>query len=155
MDGHFFKHMTTKISEIEVVYRPAIGRKPVIESSLDAYVELKNFYNESTISLRESFYVMYLNQRNRVLGVYPHSDGGITGTVCDPRIILSVALKVAAVGVILSHNHPSGNLSPSKADKELTEKIKEGGKLLEIKLLDHIILSSEGGYYSFADEGNL
>ena len=142
-----------KISEIEVTYRPAIGKKPVIASSYDAYVELKNFYDEATISLQETFLVMYLNRSNRVIGIYPHSTGGITGTVADPRIILSVALKVAATGIILSHNHPSSNLSPSKADKEITHKIKEGGELLEIKVLDHIIVTPEGRFYSFADEG--
>jgi DNA repair protein RadC len=98
---------------------------------------------------------MYLNQSNRVLGVYPLSTGGVTGTIADPRLIFSVALKINAAGIILSHNHPSGNLSPSKADKDLTDKIKEGSKLLDVKLLDHIIVTPENTYYSFADEGLL
>jgi len=144
-----------KISEIEVTYRPSIGKKPIISSSHDAYLELKNFYDEATVSLQETFVVMYLNRSNRVIGVYPHSTGGLTGTVADSRIILSVALKTAATGIILSHNHPSGNLSPSKADKEITSKIKDGGDILEIKVLDHIIVTPEGGFFSFADEGLL
>ena len=144
-----------KISEIEVSYKPSIGRKPIIASAYDAYIELKNFYDDTTISLKESFFVMFLNQRNRVLGVYPLSTGGVTGTIADPRLIFSVALKINAAGIILSHNHPSGNLSPSKADKDLTDKIKEGGKLLDVKLLDHIIVTPENSYYSFADEGLL
>ena len=144
-----------KISEIQISYRPAIGRKPTIVSAYDAFTELKSFYDDSTIGLKESFYVMYLNQSNRVLGVYPLSTGGVTGTIADPRLIFSVALKINAAGIILSHNHPSGNLSPSKADKDLTDKIKEGSKLLDVKLLDHIIVTPENTYYSFADEGLL
>lgn len=144
-----------KISEIQISYRPAIGRKPIIVSAYDAFTELKSFYDDSTIGLKESFYVMYLNQSNRVLGIYPLSTGGVTGTIADPRLIFSVALKINAAGVILSHNHPSGNLSPSVADKELTNKIKEAGKLLDIKVYDHIIVSPENSYYSFADEGLL
>jgi len=145
----------TKISEIEVVYRPAIGRKPIIQSALDSFLEIKEFFNKDTISLQEQFVCMYLNRCNRVLGVFPLSSGGITGTVADVRIILSIALKVAATGLIVAHNHPSGNLSPSGADKDLTSKIKEGCNIIEVKLLDHLIISSEGGYYSFADEGIL
>ena len=144
-----------KISEIEVSYRPSIGRKPIVASAYDAYTELKSFYEDSTIGLKESFYVMYLNQRNRVLGIYPLSTGGVTGTIADPRLIFSVAVKINAAGIIVSHNHPSGNLTPSVADKELTQKIKEGGKLLDVKLLDHIIVSPENSYYSFSDEGLL
>ena len=80
--------------------------------------------------------------------------GGITGTVADPRLILAAAIKSLSVGLVLCHNHPSGNLRPSRADEELTLKIKEAAKYHDIKVLDHIILSSEG-YFSFADEGLL
>jgi DNA repair protein RadC len=82
------------------------------------------------------------------------SEGGITGTVADPRLILKKALAYNAVSIILCHNHPSGNLKPSKADEMLTKKIKEAAALLDIKVLDHIIVSTEG-YFSFADEGLL
>jgi DNA repair protein RadC len=82
------------------------------------------------------------------------SIGGISGTVADPRLIFIGALKAGASGMIVSHNHPSGNLTPSQADIQLTRKLKEGGNLLEIQLLDHIIMTSES-YYSFADEGIL
>ena len=146
--------MKNKVAEIEVSYKPVKSRKPIISSSLDAYRELKAFYPEETIELQEQFVVMYLNRANRVIGIYPSSKGGITGTCVDIRLILSVALKIAAVGYIISHNHPSGNLKPSQADLLLTCKIKESCKLLEIELLDHIILSADG-YYSFADEGKL
>jgi DNA repair protein RadC len=143
----------TKVSEIEVSYRPAIGRKPKIASSLDAYNELLPFFTEDLISLQEMFVVMYLNRANRVIGVYRLSLGGITGTIADPRLILATALKVAASSIILAHNHPSSNLKPSKADELLTNKIKQGAQFMDIQVSDHLILSSEEGYYSFADEG--
>lgn len=143
-----------KISEIEVSYRPAIGRKPKIACSLDAYLELKPFFPDNTIALQEQFVCMYLNRANHVIGVYPISKGGITGTVADIRLILGTALKAAATSIILSHNHPSGNMQPSKADELLTTKIKEGAKFMDIQLSDHIVISPiDGAYYSFADEG--
>ena len=82
------------------------------------------------------------------------SQGGMTGTVADTRIILKKALEAKATSIVLCHNHPSGNLMPSKADEDLTNKIKQAALLLDIKVLDHLIVSEEG-YYSFADEGNL
>ena len=100
------------------------------------------------------FAVIFLNQANKILHYEIVSEGGITGTVADPRIILKKALEYNAVNIIVSHNHPSGNLSPSKADKELTQKLKQAAQLLELKVIDHIIISNEG-YYSFADEGIL
>ena len=140
-------------AEIEVSYRPAISNKPIITSSLDAYTVLKDFISQNTIALQEHFIVMYLNRANRVLGVYKLSNGGITGTVADPRLILGIALKIAATGIILAHNHPSGNLKPSSADVELTKKIKTAAAFMDILVTDHLILSANGEYYSFADEG--
>ncbi len=98
---------------------------------------------------------MYLNRSNRVIGVYHMSTGGITGTVVDIRLLLSVALKTAATGIILAHNHPSGNLKPSEADKELTNKIKKASEYMDIKLLDHLIIAQEGKYFSFNEDGLL
>ncbi len=95
---------------------------------------------------------MFLNRANKALGAYEVSTGGISGTVADPRIIFAAALKANCCGIILSHNHPSGNLKPSRQDEELTQKIKQGGQLLEINLLDHLIITPEG-YFSFSDEG--
>jgi DNA repair protein RadC len=145
----------TRVAEIQISYVPAIAEKPIITGSLDAYNALTPFFPTSTIALQEQFVCMYLNRANRVIGVYPLSLGGITGTVADIRLILSVALKIAATSIILSHNHPSGNLEPSAADKGLTAKIKEACTHFDISLMDHIILSAEGGYYSFMDEGML
>ncbi|SDD48069.1 RadC family protein [Niabella drilacis] len=102
--------------------------------------------------LREVFAVIFLNQSNVAIHFEVVSEGGITGTVADPRVILKKALEKNAVGIILAHNHPSGNLSPSKADEFLTQKIREAAKFLDIRVMDHIIVGDEG-YYSFADEG--
>ena len=102
----------------------------------------------------EVFGVLYLNRANRIINFEIISQGGITGTVADPRIILKKALENEAVSLILCHNHPSGNLKPSRADELLTNKIKEAALLLDIRVLDHIIVSDRG-YYSFADEGQI
>lgn len=102
----------------------------------------------------ELFAVIFLNQANKVNHFEIISQGGITATVADPRIILKKALEKNAVSLILCHNHPSGSLKPSRADEELTRKIKEAARFFDIKVLDHLIVSEEG-YYSFADEGLL
>ena len=104
--------------------------------------------------MQEQFKILLLNRANKVLGIYEVSTGGMSGTVADPKLIFATALKACASSIILSHNHPSGNLKPSNADLQLTQKVKEGGKLLDIEVYDHIILTTEG-YYSFADEGQL
>lgn len=103
---------------------------------------------------KEVFAVVFLNRANVIKHYEIISEGGITGTVADPRIILKKALEQEATGLILSHNHPSGNLKPSRADEELTRKIVAAARLLDIEVKDHIIVSDEG-YYSFADEGML
>jgi DNA repair protein RadC len=102
----------------------------------------------------EVFAVVFLNRANKVNHFEIISKGGITGTVADPRVILKKALEKDATSIVLCHNHPSGNLRPSKADEELTLKIKEAAKYFDIRIMDHIIVS-EDGYYSFADEGML
>lgn len=147
---------TNQVAEITISYRPAISAKPIIARALDAYTELKEFFPEELIQLQEMFVVMYLNTASRVLGIYRLSTGGITGTVADVRLILGTALKMAASQVILAHNHPSGRLNPSRQDEELTAKIKEACRYMEIKLSDHIILSGiEDEFFSFAEEGIL
>jgi len=116
----------------------------------------RKFFPEDSINLQERFIAMYLNRANRVIGIYLVSIGGITGTVADTRLILGVALKTAAVGIILAHNHPSGNLKPSRVDEDLTRRIKEAAQYMDIKVLDHLILGPvDNGYYSFADEGSI
>ena len=143
-----------QIAEVELIYRSKVkpSDRLKITHSGDAYVIFKNTWDENKIELQEQFKVMLLNRANKVLGIYEVSTGGITGTVADPKLIFAAALKACACGLILVHNHPSNNLKPSIQDEQLTLKIKEGGKLLDIKLLDHLIISSEG-YLSMADEG--
>jgi DNA repair protein RadC len=102
----------------------------------------------------EVFGVVFLNQAGKINHFEIISQGGITGTVADPRLILKKALEEDAVSIILCHNHPSGSLHPSKADEELTVKIREAAKYFDIKLLDHVIVSEEG-YFSFADQGKI
>lgn len=146
----------TEVAEIEVSYRPAVADKPIITSSLDSYNVIKDFFPMSSISLKEQIIVLYLNRANRVIGAYKVSDGGLTSTIADLRLIFSVALKSVSCNFIIGHNHPSGNLKPSAADIALTQQLKEAGKIMDIKLLDHLILSpDEDKYYSFADEGLL
>jgi len=93
-----------------------------------------------------------MNRRNRVLGVVEISQGGLSGTVADPKVIFAAALKSCASDIVLAHNHPSGELDPSREDIALTNKIKAGAELLDLKVLDHLIISKEG-FYSFADNG--
>ena len=142
------------VAAIELGKRKHSGRfltKPVIRSSADAAAYLKQSMDDLSY---EIFAVIYLNRANKIIDFQIISKGGITGTIADPRIILKVALECSATSIILSHNHPSGNLQPSKADEEITQKIKAASKLIDINLLDHVIVSEEG-YYSFMDEGKL
>ena len=124
-------------------------RKPVVKSSRDVAHYLQSLLKDHN---HEVFGVLYLNQGNKVNDLTIMSTGGITATVADPRLILKKALEEEAVALILCHNHPSGHLQPSQADKELTIKITEAAKYFDIRVLDHIIVSEEG-YFSFADEG--
>ena len=140
------------LAEIQVSYKPGLRSSQTINNSKEAFDILDTLFPKETISLQEQFVVLYLNRANKVIGSYELSKGGITATIADIRIILSVGLKTLATGLILAHNHPSGNLKPSEADVTLTNKIKEAAKLMDIQLMDHIILT-EGGYLSFADEG--
>jgi len=125
--------------------------KPIVSNSGDVANYLQTVLKDYR---HEVFAVIFLNRANKINHFEIVSKGGITGTVADPRIILKKALEEDAVSVILCHNHPSGSLKPSKADEELTVKIKEAAKYFDIKVIDHIIVS-DNGYYSFADEGIL
>jgi DNA repair protein RadC len=137
--------------ELGVRRSMADNKKEVIQSSKDIanYLKAQLEYKK-----HEVFAVVFLNRANKINHYEIISEGGITGTVADPRIILKKALEHDAVSIVLCHNHPSGNLKPSRQDQELTHKIKEASGLFDIKVLDHIIVSEEG-YYSFADEAML
>lgn len=156
MEKKLVMKVLSKVAEVELVYRSKVkaSERPQITSSNDAYVLFLALWEEGKMDLAEQFKVLFLNRPNRVLCLYNLSTGGITGTVADPRLIYAAALKVHAVGLILCHNHPSGSLHPSHQDEALTQKIKGAGALLDMNVLDHLIISSEG-YYSFADEGLL
>lgn len=137
-----------------------LGRRRQASSSLErAVVNTSNDiaqYLQTVLKdyRHEVFAVLFLNRANKIKHFEIVSQGGITGTVADPRVILKKALDEDAVSIILCHNHPSGSLKPSRADEELTAKIKEAARYFDIRVVDHIIVS-ESGYYSFADEGIL
>jgi len=125
--------------------------KPKITGSKDAYVLVKGDLMDLA---HEEFWVLLLNRANRVIKKKKVSEGGVSGTVADPKIIYKLALEELASGIIVVHNHPSGNLSASQSDIALTKKLKEAGKVLEVQLLDHLIIAGQK-YFSFADEGIL
>lgn len=125
--------------------------RPQIRSSLDAYrLMVPDLMDQPT----EQFWIIILNRSNKVISKRAISLGGVSGTIVDPKVVFKIALEDLASGVILVHNHPSGNLKASQADIKLTEKIKKAGQLLEIPVLDHVIFTDDG-YLSFADENIL
>ncbi len=127
-----------------------LERKSIL-SSKDAYEVMKMHINDDNY---EQFFVIMLNQSNRILKTQVISEGGIAGTVVDPKKIFKAAIESNATGIILGHNHPSGSLAPSEPDKKLTKKLVSAGALLDIRVLDHVILGGED-YYSFADNGEI
>lgn len=145
----------TQVHEVRLAYTPPKGKKgPILTSSRETYAVLSTLYPEESIQHYEQFVVLFLNRRNEVLGYKVISQGGLAATVVDARIVFQAAILSNASSIILSHNHPSGNLQPSGSDVEITKNLKAAGELLEIKVLDHVIVTSDG-YFSFADEGKL
>ncbi len=143
------------IPEITLKYKRSKNTHTyTLKSSSATYELLKEIYDADTLDYLESSITLYLNRANKCIGWHRLSQGGISGTVIDHRILFATALKCGASAIIISHNHPSGNLMPSTIDDKLTQRIKEAGTLLEIALLDHIIVTSDG-YYSYSDEGKL
>lgn len=124
-----------------------------ISCSKDAADYARNFYYED-LTIYESFFVMYLNNANNTVGYVKISQGGITGTIVDVKLVIKHAIDSLCMAMILVHNHPSGTLRPSEADKRITEKIKKAAQFFDIKTLDHIILTEES-YLSMADDGIL
>lgn len=147
--------METVLNEIEVSYRPKkeLSDPLYIYNSSDAFKVGYPIFDQNQIAMREEFVVIYLNRANRILGYSKAFTGGINGVVCDPRIILAIALKGMASSIILMHNHPSGNLKPSEQDKNLTKKINAACEGLDIYLMDHLIVTDDGKYLSLRDEG--
>jgi len=144
------------LAEVSLRYDKQVPSKDRIKilGNEQAAEVLRSFWSPDTIELREEFKILYLNNSNQVLNLYPHSIGGITGTLADIRLIMSCALNCGAVGIILCHNHPSGSLSPSQSDITLTKKLIGAAKTLDLRILDHIILTKED-YYSMSERHDL
>jgi DNA repair protein RadC len=149
-------HSLSRVAEVKVKYqsKQPLTNQPRVNNSTDAEKIFRINWSDD-MELVEEFNVLFLNRANYVKGLFRLSRGGLTGTIADPRILFATALKGLAVGIIISHNHPSGSLKPSSQDIELTRKLKEIGKFHEITLIDHLIISPHSGFYSFADEGML
>jgi DNA repair protein RadC len=145
-----------KIPEIEIQVKMKGAKNSELKTlttSEDTYEVLKLCFNNYKINWIEEVVMLCLNKSNKVIGFYKLSTGGVSQSVVDPKIVFTVALNVPGTcAIILAHNHPSGNLKPSEQDLSITNKIKEAGKLIDIKLLDHLILTDES-YTSFTDEG--
>lgn len=142
-----------QIEEIQIQYKPLKNKYPKINNSQSVNEVLKIVFEEE-MNYRENFYISLLNNQNQILGIKLISTGGMKAAVVDVRIILQTALLSHATSIILAHNHPSGQLKPSQADKNITAKIKKAAQQIDVNVLDHLIFSREG-YLSFADEGIL
>lgn len=143
-----------KVAEIKVSYINQQAQRQKVLHSRAIYDVILLQWDSGSLEYVEEAKIILLNRGNEILGVYELSKGGISGTIVDIRIILGVALKCNASAIVLVHNHPSGNLQPSEADKEITNRLRGASKLLDLVLLDHLIIS-KNGYYSFADNGLL
>lgn len=149
--------MTSTVNEIQVSYIPnreMLGIQKITNSK-ESFNVFWPIFSQETIHLREEFVILYLNRGHRVLGYFKAFVGGNSSVICDVKIILAVALKGMASSIILSHNHPSGNSAPSEQDLRLTRRVKNACKEVDIELLDHLIIGSNGDYTSLADEGLL
>jgi DNA repair protein RadC len=147
---------TNQLEEIQIRYNNPLPfkRRIRIKGSFVAYRILMDNWNENLLEIQEEFKILLLTRSNDVIGIYSLSKGGTTGTIVDAKLVFSVALKCNANSIILAHNHPSGNINPSLCDIDLTKKLVKAGKLLDVSVLDHLVITKEN-YYSFADEGSL
>ena len=145
------------VSEVKLIYQSRVkaSERRKITGAQDAFDILYVYWDKDTIEHIEEFKIFLLNRANMVLGIASLFRGGVVGTVIDSRVIFQYALKANAAQIILAYNHPSGNLKPSDADISITKRIREGARQLDITLLDHIILTSDDKYYSFAEEEDL
>lgn len=143
-----------KVSEIKISYTNEVDEVIKVLGSSEVYQVLKANWDMDTIELQEEFKLLLLNQANQVLGIKSLFKGGVSNCSVDVRLIMSLVLKTNASGLIISHNHPSGNLKASESDKRITSKIKECCELFDVRLLDHIIMA-KNSYLSLADEGIL
>ncbi|ELR70190.1 DNA repair protein RadC [Fulvivirga imtechensis AK7] len=150
------KNKKWEVAEIQLVYKSKVkpSERPSVSSSQTAYEVFIEDWDSDKIGFVEEFKVMLLNRGHRVLGIYNLSCGGTTRTIVDPKLLFAAAIKSNASNIIVAHNHPSGSRRPSQPDINITKVLKEIGKLLEIPLLDHLIVTTEG-FFSFSDEGLL
>jgi len=125
-----------------------------VTSSRDAVDAFRDIWSNQMEHV-EQFYILMINRANKVLGYTLIATGGVSATVVDPKVIFQAALKANASSIICAHNHPSGNNKPSDADIKITDKIKAAGQFLDINLLDHVIMTPDDNFYSFADEGRI
>lgn len=148
---------TSELGEISIgyIYLSSIENRPKITDTKEAYDVCKLLIDADKIGIQEQFVVIYLNNSNVVIGSCNAFTGGLTGTVVDIKIIVATALKLMATSVIICHNHPSGNTKPSNQDITLTKKIKSALELMDMKLIDHIIVTPFDTYSSFIQEGLL
>ena len=146
--------MDFKVAEVTLQYKSLREKQGKIISSQEAYSILLSTFRDGTIEYREYAKVLYLNQQNEVIAYNTISEGGLTETAVDVRMILQGALLTNATQVILTHNHPSGNLKPSIQDDHLTERLRKACEIMRINLVDHLIVTSNG-YYSYKDMGRI
>lgn len=145
-----------EVAEVKISYQPKVKafNRPKITSSRSAFELLKDLWDEETLEFLETFKIILLNRGNRVLGISQIGIGGTSSVVVDQKLVFMTALKANACAMILAHNHPSGETRPSEQDRKITQILVRSGQILDITVLDHIIISTDG-YYSFADEGEL
>ena len=150
------KEFHTNISQITLQYKRKVkaNDRPKVSSSKHAYELFRDNWDDMTINLFEEFKILLLDRNNQCMGIVPIAKGGVSGVVVDPKLIFASAIKARACGIILGHNHPSGGLKASSADKAITRKIVQGAYHLDISILDHIIVTDDE-YCSMADNNTV
>lgn len=147
-------NMRNSVPEVRLVYRTPRSKasdRPPVSTSGSAYVCFRPYFEECMETF-ETFMILLLDRGNRCKGIAKISEGGLHGTVVDPKLVFGFATRTLSCGIILAHNHPSGQLRPSQQDLDLTQRLKSGGQLLDIEVLDHLIIT-RSGYLSWSDEG--
>jgi DNA repair protein RadC len=152
LSGNTVSDYSGNLPELKLQYKPSEFICKQLKNSKDSRDVFVRLFEDS-VNIYESMFAIYLNRANKTIGFVRISQGGLSGTVIDSRVILKYAIESLATGVIICHNHPSGNHLPSETDKRITEKLKQACNTLDINLLDHIIITSTDAYYSFADNG--
>jgi DNA repair protein RadC len=143
-----------QVAEIDIIYKSKVkpSLRPQVKSPQDIYAVFRPTWDDNKIEYVEQFKAMYLNRAKYVLGIYEVSCGTTTGTIADPKQVFAAALKANACYIVLAHNHPSGNVKPSRCDVEITQRMAECGRLLSIPVIDHLIITTDS-FLSFQDEG--